>query len=104
MIEQCSAVILDENNVEVKCVVCFDIMVEEIKEKVSISNVKCKPFDDDTRNNAPGMVVYIPSKKESIWQIGKRYGVSQESMKEINQLTGTEVERGQKILLVKGMD
>ena len=104
MIEQCSAVILDENNVEVKCVVCFDIMVEEIKEKISVSNVKCKPFDDDTRNNAPGMVVYIPSKKESIWQIGKRYGVSQESMKEINQLTGTEIERGQKILLVKGMD
>ena len=104
MIEQCSAVILDENNVEVKCAVCFDIMIEEIREKISVSNVKCKPFDDDTLNNAPGMVVYIPSKKESIWQIGKRYGVSQESMKEINQLTGTEIERGQKILLVKGMD
>lgn len=104
MIEQCSAVILDENNVEVKCMVCFDVMTEEIREKISVSNVKCRPFEDDVMNNAPGMVVYIPSQKESIWQIGKRYGVSLESMKEINQLTGNEIERGQKILLVKGRD
>ena len=101
MIEQSSAVILDENNVEVKCVVCFDVMIEEMREKMSVSNVKCKPFDEDVVNNAPSMVVYVPSKKENIWQVGKRYCVSQEAIKEINQLSSNEIERGQKILLVK---
>ena len=104
MTEQCSAVILDEHNVEVKCIVCFDVMIEEIKEKISVSNVKCKPFDDDMINNVPGMVVYIPSKKENIWQVGKRYGVSQDSIRELNQLNSNEIERGQKVLLVKGMN
>ena len=103
MIEQCSVVILNESNVEVKCVICFDVMIEETKEKISVSNVRIKPFDEDMVNNAPGMVVYVPSKKENIWHVGKRYCVSQESIKEINQLTGNEIERGQKILLVKGM-
>ena len=102
MVEQCNAVILDENNVEIKCILCFDIMIEEYKEKISVSNVRIQPFDEETVNNTPGMVVYIPSQKESIWNIGKRYLVSQESIKEINQLSGNEIERGQKILLVKG--
>ena len=104
MIEQCSAVILDENNVEIKCMVCFDILIEEIREKMSVGNVSCRPFDDGVVNNTPGIIVYVPAKKESIWQVGKQYFVSQESIKEINQLTGNELEPGQKILLVKGRD
>lgn len=102
MIEQGNAVILDENSVEIKCIVCFEVMTEEWKEKVSVKDVKIKPFDDEYINNIPGVVVYIPVKRENIWQIGKRYCVSQESIKELNQLKTDEIERGQKLLLVKG--
>lgn len=103
MIEQCNSVILDENSIEVKVVIYLDVMMEEIREKISVTNVRMKPFDEETVNNTPGMVVYIPSKRENIWNVGKRYCVSQESIREINQLTGNEIEKGQKILLVKGM-
>ena len=101
-IEQCDAVILDENNMEVKAVICFEVLVEELRERKMITNIRIKPYEEEIINNTPGMVVYIPSKKENIWDIGKRYQVSQESIKEMNQLTGNEIERGQKILLVKG--
>ena len=102
VIEQCNAVILDENSIEMKVVINFDVLIEDLKEKKSIHNIRSKPFEEEYINNTPGMVVYIPSGKENIWDIGKRYGVSQESVKEINQLNIDEVERGQKILLVKG--
>ena len=101
-IEQCDAVILDENNMEVKAVICFEVLLEELKEKRTITNIRIKPYEEEVLNNTPGMVVYIPSKKENIWDIGKRYQVSQESIREMNQLAGSEIERGQKILLVKG--
>lgn len=101
-IEQCDAVILDECNMEVKAVICFEVLVEEVKERRTVANIRIRPYEEDFVNNTPGMVVYIPSGKENIWDIGKRYQVSQESIKEMNQLTGNEIERGQKILLVKG--
>lgn len=103
MIEQSNAVILDENCIEVKVVIYLDVMIEEEREKISVTNVRIRPFDEETVNNTPGMVVYIPSKRENIWNVGKRYCVSQESIREINQLSGNEIEKGQKILLVKGM-
>ena len=102
MVEQCSAVILDENNIEAKIVIYLDVLIEDIREMISVTNVRIKPFEDEFVNNTPGMVVYVPSKKENIWNVGKRYCVSQESIREINQLSGDEIERGQKILLVKG--
>lgn len=103
MIEQAGGVILDESHLEVKMVICLDILVEEQCKRVSVTNVRVTPFSDEMMNNMPGIVVYIPEKKENIWNVGKRYRVSQESIKEINQLTGCEVEKGQKILLVKGI-
>lgn len=102
MVEQSSGVILDENHVEIKCTVSLDILVEEQWDRMMIKDVKVCSFSEDTVNNTPGIVVYIPEKKETLWDIGKHYCVSQESIKEINHLTGSEVEKGQKILLVKG--
>ena len=102
MVEQCSGVILDESHVEVKSLVDLDILAEEQWERMTITNVKINPFPEEIITNTPGIIVYIPEKTESLWNIGKRYCVSQESIKEINHLTGNEVEKGQKILLVKG--
>lgn len=103
MVEQCSGVILDENNIEVKIAVLLEVLQEEVWDRMVISNLKVSPFSEETMNYAPGMVVYIPQKRESVWDIGKQYNVSQEAVKEINQLTENEVEKGQKILLVRGL-
>ena len=102
MVEQCSGVILDENLIEVKLVICLDILVEEQRKRINVSNIRIHSFSDEVINNSPGIVVYIPEKRETIWNVGKRYHVSQESIKEMNQLSGCEIEKGQKILLVKG--
>ena len=103
MLEQCNTVILDENNMEIKAVICMEVMIEEWEEKTAVSNVRMKPYAEEVINNSPGMIVYIPSQEEDLWNVGKRYCVSRESIREINQLTGDKIQKGQKILLVKSM-
>ena len=103
MLEQCHTVILDENNMEIKAMICMELMIEEWEEKSVVSNVRVKSYAEEIINNSPGMVVYIPSQKENIWDVGKHYCVSRESIREINQLAGDEIQKGQKILLVKSM-
>lgn len=102
IVEQCSGVILDENYVEIKSTISIEILIEEQWDRMMVTDVKLSPFSEEVIHNAPGMVVYIPEKREDLWSIGKRYCVALESIKEINHLTGNEVEKGQKILLVKG--
>lgn len=101
MAEQQDVVILDENSMEIKCVVCFDVLVEDICTKKSLGEVSLSPFTEERIEATPGMVIYIPSQKETIWDIGKKYGVSQESVRQLNKLSGDEAEKGQKLLLVK---
>lgn len=101
LVEQSSGVILDENHIEVKNVLNLEIMVEEEWDRMYITNIRMNPFSEEIMNHTPGIVVYIPEKRENIWNIGKRYCVSQESIKELNQLTTDEIEKGQKLLLVK---
>lgn len=101
MLEQCHGVILDENHMEIKIVINLEVLVEEQGERIAVTDVRISPFSEEVISNTPGIVVYIPEKRENIWSIGKRYHVAQESIKEMNRLTGCEVEKGQKILLVK---
>lgn len=102
MAEQQDVVILDENSMEIKCVVCFDVLVEDICTKKNLGEVRLSPFTEERIEATPGMVIYIPSQKENIWDIGKKYGVSQDSVRQLNKLSGDEAEKGQKLLLVKG--
>lgn len=102
MVEQSSGVILDENTIEIKALICFDVMVEEEWNRMTLSNIKVNPFSEEAISKTPGIIVYFPQKKESLWEIGKRYGISGENIRKMNPSIGEETERGQKILLVKG--
>ena len=101
-IEQQNAVILDESTIEVKMILGLEILVENCQSKSYISSIQSIPYSQDLIASAPGIIVYIPSGKEELWEIGKRNQVSIKSIKEINDLSGEEVEKGTKILLVKG--
>ena len=101
LIEQCDGIILEEDKLEVKLVIALEILLADCWKTSWIKNIRLEPYSKEQLEETMGIMVYIPGKKESLWEIGKRYGVSIESIKNMNQLTKTEVERGQKILLVK---
>ena len=101
MVEQCNSIILEEDKLEVKLVLALDILLADCWRNSWIKNIRIEPYTEEEMEETPGILVYIPSKNEVLWDIGKKYGISQEAIRNLNQLTKPEVERGQKLLLVR---
>ena len=59
------------------------------------------PLDAAKMNNLPGMVVYMVKDGDNLWNIGKKYYVSVDSLKKMNGMESDEVKSGQKLLIVK---
>ena len=66
-----------------------------------ISDVTVAPLDAAKMNNLPGMVVYMVKDGDNLWNIGKKYYVSVDSLKKMNGMESDEVKAGQKLLIVK---
>lgn len=62
-----------------------------------------KTAEKDMIKNLPVMSVYFARDKESIWEVGKKYRVSLNGIRKINQLNADELSDGQKVLIVKEM-
>ena len=60
----------------------------------------CEP-DAEKYRKTPGMVGYVVKSGDSLWDIGKKYMVSLESLKEMNHLTRDEIHAGDKMLIIR---
>ena len=49
----------------------------------------------------PGFAIYFVKEGDTLWQIGRKYYVSVDKIKEVNQLTGEDIAPGDKLLIVK---
>ena len=87
----------------------LEILVEDCFTEKKISDVIMKPYAKEIQDKKAGIAVYVPGKKESLWEIGKRYGISLDTITKVNdwmeyspgELSEKEVEAGQKLLLVR---
>ena len=110
ILEQQSASVADENSIEIKMVIGIEVWQEECWKREGICDVQSLPYSEESAEKGAGIVVYIPTKQESLWEIGKGYGISLKAIKDMNEMTETEeknlsymqVEKGQKLLLVRG--
>ena len=108
-VEQLDGVILDEYSMELKVVLGLEILVEDCFTEKKISDVIMKPYAKEIQDKKAGIAVYVPGKKESLWEIGKRYGISLDTITKVNdwmeyapgELSEKEVEAGQKLLLIR---
>lgn len=48
------------------------------------------------------MVVYVVKDGDSLWNIGKKYYVTVDTLRSLNELEGDTLVPGQKLLVVKG--
>lgn len=99
--EHCNGVLLDEEHFEIKAVVGMEILLMEEWEQPVIDQLQIQPMNPEYQNKMPGIVVYIPSGEESVWEIGKKYITPISSIQKLNQLKEDMVKKGQKLLLVK---
>lgn len=100
-LEQLAVTMLDSEELDVKAVVglkaiVFRKLLQDVIEQISVGEI-----DMNLLNELPGIVVYIVQPGDSLWKIGKKYYVSVEAIKAMNNLTSDEIRPGDKLLIVK---
>ena len=100
-VEQLQATMLDGEEMDVKAVLSFSTVAFKTVPVALISEVTVAPLDAAKVNSLPGMVVYMVKDGDNLWNIGKKYYVSVDSLKRLNGLENDDVKAGQKLLIVK---
>lgn len=86
---------------EVKGILSFEMAAfQRAKEDVIGEIELCEP-DAEKYKKTPGMVGYVVKAGDTLWDIGKRYMISLESLREINHLSREEIHAGDKMLIIR---
>ena len=101
-VEQLQVNMLDGEELDVKAILVFTTTVFQNIPMDLIIRLGVRDIDSNTLNNLPGMVVYMVSQGDNLWNIGKKYYVPVDSIRELNNLGSDELKPGQKLLIVKG--
>lgn len=101
-LEQLQIVMLDSEELDVKGVLSFSATVFQNLPVTLITDIEVTDLDIAKLNDLPGMVVYVVKPEDNLWNIGKKYYVPVEQIREVNDLTSDELKVGEKLLIVKG--
>lgn len=102
-LEQLVVTMLDSDELDIKAVLDFDILVFTSRKTNLITDIKVEALDMNKVSELPGIVIYIAGEGDTLWDIGKKYYVPIAWLKEVNELASEEIRAGDKILVVKGM-
>ena len=101
-IEQTEASLIDSSEMELKGIVAFHVLVAGSRFYTCVGTAESKPIDTGKFAALPGMVVCFASQDTPLWEYGKRYYMSLEELKQLNNMTEDRLKTGESILLVKG--
>lgn len=103
-IEQLSVMMLDSNDIEVKCAIGLDTIVFKQIRLHIITDVMEEPMDSNKLQEMPSMTGYIVKSGDSLWTVAKNYYTTVDSIKEMNDLDSDTISPGQHLLLIKKVD
>ena len=101
-VEQLQVTMLDGEEMDVKAVLSFSTVVFKNVPVELISQVNVSELDSGKMSSLPGIVVHMVKAGDNLWNIGKKYYVPVDSLRELNSLDSDELKTGQKLLIVKG--
>lgn len=101
LLDQISAVMLADGEIEVKAVVSLDVIAFDRVVMPMISDYTLEELDKSMRNKAPGLIGYVVKEGECLWDIAKQYYTTTESVMELNGLENENVKAGDMLLLAK---
>lgn len=101
-LEQLQVSMISENELDVKGVLVFKSCIFREVPVAYIDSVHLQEIDPKAKEEMPGMVLYVVGSDEKLWDIGKKYYVSVDALKELNELSSEEIYAGEKLLIVKG--
>ena len=100
--EQAESSLVDSEEMELKGIVAFHVLVFGSKTYPCVGSLQCKPLDTAKFAALPGMVMCFADQDTPLWEYGKRYYMTVEEMKRLNNMTGDVLPAGESMLLVKG--
>ena len=103
-ISQLSAVMLDQDHVEIKAVIGLDLLAFEQEQIDNITDTREGPLDMEQLQKRPGLVGYIAKDGDSLWSIAKENHTTVEDILRDNHRTDEDLRRGEKILIVKKVE
>lgn len=103
-ISQLSAVMLDQDHVEIKAVIGLNLLAFEQEQIDNITDTREEPLDMEQLQKRPGLVGYIAKDGDSLWSIAKENHTTVEDILRDNHRTDENLRRGEKILIVKKVE
>ena len=100
--EQRQVTMLDGEEMDVKAVLSLSTAVFKNIPVNLIGEVKVGELDSGRMSSLPGIVIYMVKEGDNLWNIGKKYYVPVDTLRELNALENDELRPGQKLLIVKG--
>lgn len=103
-IEQMSVIMLDSNDIEVKCAISLDtIVMDQIKQMI-IRDIAEEDLDTALLQEMPSLTGYIVKPGDTLWGIAKAYYTTVDSIMEINDMDSSTINVGDHLLLIKKVD
>lgn len=100
-IPQQSVTIKDSAQLEWRGSLDIKLLVYNTKNEDILTDLKLAPINADVLEKLPGFAIYYAKQGDSLWQIGKKYYVGVDRIREMNNLTTDELKPGDKLLIVK---
>lgn len=101
MLQEYSANIQGKDKVDMKAVIQVYAKVYVEDEVALLSGIDVKPLDYEKMKEIPGMLIYYVKPEDSLWNIGKKYYMDVDKIKELNHLKDDNIKKGDKLLLMK---
>lgn len=98
---QTQATLKEGNQVECRAVLEILMPIFRKQKEEMLCDMKIERISDEKLENLPGMTIYFVKPGDTLWQIGRKYYVSVNELKEVNQLNSDEIFVGDKLLIVK---
>lgn len=102
-IDQLTIILSDNSQADIKAVIGLDAIVFRRENTAMITGMGRQPEDLERYEKQPGIAGYIVKEKDRLWDIAKEHHTTVENVMQMNQLTGGQVSRGDKLLIVKQM-
>lgn len=100
-LNQISAAMPGSDEVEIKAIVDMGITIFTRKEIQLIEDMTVSPVDMKKKAASPGIVGYVVKDGDSIWSIAKEYYSSLDSIRKLNNLDNDNIQKGDKLIVVK---
>lgn len=98
---QLHASLKEGNQIEWRGVIQIHMPLYDVNQEEMLQEIEIGELDSQKLEKLPGFAIYFVKKGDTLWQIGKKYYVSVEKIKEMNQLTSDEIKPGDRLLIVK---